>query len=80
MRERVEAYLNRAGFFTHKAGLIGYAATTLTDDTGYFELPLIVDLDVTINVPIIGFSTRGFVPNRASVELTHQALLSTRPT
>lgn len=74
--ERVEAYLNRAGYFTHKAGLVGYAATSLTDETGYFELPLVVGLDVTINVPIIGFSTRGIVPNVSSVNLTSQALLS----
>lgn len=74
--ERVEAYLNRAGYFTHKAGLIGYAATALTDETGYFELPLVVGLDVTINVPVIGFSTRGIVPNVSSVNLTSQSLLS----
>lgn len=77
--EKVEAYLNRAGFFVHKAGLIGYASTTLTDQTGYFELPLITGLDVTINVPIIGFTQRGFVPNVAQVELTTQALLSYQP-
>lgn len=77
--QKVEAYLNRAGFFTHKAGLIGYAATALTDETGYFELPLIVGLDVTINVPIIGFTQRGFVPNLTSVELTSQTLLSYQP-
>jgi len=77
--QKVEAYLNRAGFFTHKAGLIGYAATALTDETGYFELPLVVGLDVTVNVPIVGFSTRGFVPNLGEVELTSQALLSYQP-
>lgn len=77
--QKVEAYLNRAGFFTHKAGLIGYAATTLTDDTGYFELPLVVGLDVTINIPIVGFTTRGFVPNLDSTKLTTQTLLSYSP-
>lgn len=77
--QKVEAFLNRAGFFTHKAGLIGYASTVLTDDTGYFELPLIRGLDVTVNVPVVGFSTRGFVPNLPSVELTTQALLSYQP-
>lgn len=77
--QKVEAFLNRAGYFTHKAGLIGYAATVLTDDTGYFELPLIVGLDVTITVPVVGFTTRGFVPNTTSVELTTQALLSYQP-
>lgn len=77
--QKIEAYLNRAGYFTHKAGLIGYAATALTDETGYFELPLMVGLDVTITVPIIGFTSRGFVPNTPSVELTTQALLSYQP-
>lgn len=77
--QKIEAYLNRAGFFTHKAGLIGYASTTVTDDSGYFELPLVVGLDVTINVPIVGFTTRGFVPNLPSVELTTQTLLSYQP-
>lgn len=77
--QKIEAYLNRAGFFTHKAGLIGYAATALTDETGYFELPLVVGLDVTVNVPIVGFSTRGFVPNVSEVELSTQSLLSYQP-
>lgn len=77
--QKVEAFLNRSGFFTHKAGLIGYASTTLTDGTGYFELPLVVGLDVTINVPIIGFTTRGVVPNAVSVELSSQCLLSFYP-
>ena len=73
--EKVEVYLNRAGYFTHKAGLVGYAATTLTDDSGYWEIPIIVGLDVTINVPIIGFSQSGFVPALSSVELTPETLL-----
>lgn len=77
--QKVEAYLNRAGFFTHKAGLIGYAATVLTNETGYFELPLIKGLDVTINVPIIGFTQRGFVPSVTSVELSTSTLLSYQP-
>lgn len=77
--QKVEAYLNRAGYFSHKAGLIGYAATTLTDESGYFALPLIRGIDVTINVPVTGFSTRGYVPNSTSVELTSQALLSYQP-
>jgi len=77
--EKVEAYLNRAGYFTHKAGLIGYAATVLTDEAGYFEIPLVQGLDVTINVPIIGFTQRGFVPRINSVELTTETLLSHEP-
>jgi hypothetical protein len=77
--QKVEAFLNRSGFFTHKAGLVGTAANTITDDTGYFEMPLLRGLDVTITVPIIGFSVRGFVPNTTSVELTSNALLSAYP-
>lgn len=77
--QKVEAYLNRAGYFTHKAGLIGYAATVLTDESGYFEIPLIQKLDVTINVPVIGFTQRGFVPTLSSVELSTETLLSYLP-
>jgi len=75
----VKADLNRAGYFVSKSGIIGEAASTLTDETGYFELPLVTGLDVTINIPIIGFSVKGYVPSVASVELTSQALLSYVP-
>lgn len=77
--QKVEAYLNRAGYFTHKAGLVGYAATVLTDEAGYFEIPLVQGLDVTINVPIIGFTQRGFVPRVNSIELTTSTLLNYEP-
>lgn len=77
--QKVEAYLNRAGYFTHKSGLVGYAASAITDDTGYFELPLMVGLDVTISIPVIGFTTRGIVPSTASVVLSSHALLSAQP-
>jgi hypothetical protein len=77
--QKIEVYLNRAGYFTHKAGLVGYAATALSDETGYWEIPIIVGLDVTINVPIIGFSQSGFVPPASSVELTPETLLKYRP-
>lgn len=77
--QKVEAYLNRAGYFVHKAGLIGYAATALTDESGYFSIPLIRGIDVTISVPVTGFSTRGYVPNATSVELTSHTLLSYLP-
>lgn len=73
--QKVEVFLNRAGYFTHKAGLIGYAATTISDESGYWELPIIVGLDVTINVPIVGFSQSGFVPPLVSVELSPETLL-----
>lgn len=73
--QKIEVYLNRAGYFTHKAGLVGYAATALSDESGYWEIPIIVGLDVTINVPIVGFSQSGFVPPLSSVELTPETLL-----
>lgn len=73
--QKVEVYLNRAGYFTHKAGLVGYAATAISDESGYWELPIIVGLDVTINVPIVGFSQSGFVPPISSVELSPETLL-----
>lgn len=76
--QKIEVYLNRAGYFTHKAGLVGYAATTLSDESGYWEIPIIVGLDVTINVPIVGFSQSGFVPPLSSVELTPETLLKYR--
>lgn len=77
--QKVDVYLNRAGYFTHKAGLVGYAATALSDESGYWEIPVIIGLDVTINVPIIGFSQSGFVPPLSSVELTPETLLKYRP-
>lgn len=73
--QKVEVYLNRAGYFTHKSGLVGYAATALTDESGYWEIPIIIGLDVTINIPVIGFSQSGFVPALTSVELTPETLL-----
>jgi len=77
--QKIDVYLNRAGYFTHKAGLVGYAATALSDESGYWEIPIIVGLDVTINVPIVGFSQSGFVPPLSSVELTPETLLKYRP-
>jgi hypothetical protein len=77
--QKIDIYLNRAGYFTHKAGLVGYAATAISDESGYWEIPVIVGLDVTISVPIIGFSQSGFVPPLTSVELTPETLLKYRP-
>lgn len=73
--QKVEVYLNRAGYFTHKAGLVGYAATALTDESGYWEIPIIAGLDITLSIPIIGFTQSGFVPTLSSVELTPETLL-----
>jgi len=77
--QKVESFLNRGGFFPHRAGLVGNAVHTITDHAGYFELPLIIGLDVTISIPVIGYTSRGFVPNVPSVELTSQSLLTHYP-
>lgn len=74
--QEVKAVLNRAGYFTYNSGSIGQAAAAVTDEVGYFELPLVIGSDVTITIPIIGFTQRGFVPNSSATELTPQALLS----
>lgn len=72
----VEAFLNRAGFYTHESGTIGAAARTITDSAGYFSLLLVQGLDVTISVPAINYTFRGYVPNESRVELTTSALLT----
>ena len=77
--EKVEVYLNRAGYFTHKSGLVGYATTVLTNESGYFEVPVIQGLNITLNVPVIGFTQRGYVPTISSVELTTDTLLTYSP-
>lgn len=77
--QKVEVYLNRAGYFTHKAGLVGYAVSALTNESGYWQIPVIVGLDITISVPVIGFTQSGFVPSLASVELTSETLLKYKP-
>lgn len=74
--QRVEAVLNRGGYFPHKSGLIGEASSTITDDSGYFELALVPGLDIVISIPSVGFSQRGIVPPVSSIELSSNALLA----
>lgn len=77
--QKVEVYLNKAGYFTHKSGLVGYASTALTNEVGYWEIPIINGLDITLNIPVIGFTQSGYVPNLPSVELTSETLLKYKP-
>lgn len=76
--QKVDIYLNKSGYFVHKAGLIGYAASAISDESGYWEIPVIIGLDVTVSIPVIGFSQSGFVPALTSVELTPETLLKFR--
>lgn len=73
--QRVDAFLQRTGFFTDKSGLVGFSSSTLTDSAGYFELPLVQGTDVRISIPAIGFVTAGKVPFTEHTELSHTCLL-----
>jgi len=70
----VEAMLNR-GYFPHKSGTANTRLSTITDESGYFELALMPGLDVTISIPAIGYVQRGVVPNTGSVEFNSDTLL-----
>ena len=71
---RVEAYLNSNGYFVNATGLVGTSSTALTDSSGYFELPLIMGMDVTITIPALGFFSKGKVPHLDSVKLDTRTL------
>jgi hypothetical protein len=77
--QKVEVYLNKAGYFTHKAGVVGYASSTITNESGYWELPVMIGIDITISIPVVGFIQSGYVPPVASVELNSETLLRYRP-
>jgi hypothetical protein len=77
--QKVEVYLNKSGYFTHKAGIVGYASSTLTNESGYWELPVMIGIDITISIPVVGFIQSGYVPPVASVELNSETLLRYRP-
>lgn len=77
---KVEALLNKSGYFIDKHPLLGPVAGTYTNEIGYFELPLIQGISVTINIPSSNFTTSGFVPNVPSLELSPYCLLKTTTT
>lgn len=72
---KVEAFLNNNGYFVGASGLVGSAVTAISDEAGYFELPLIMGLDVTISIPALGFTSKGKVPSVSSTELSFRTLL-----
>lgn len=72
---RVEASLNRNGYFIDKVAIMGPVASAVTDDRGYFEMPLIQGINVTITVSSLAFSTTGYVPTSPSVKLSGYCLL-----
>lgn len=71
----VETYLNRSGYFVDKFPIIGKTASALTDDRGYFQLPIMQGLNVTVTIPATGFTTTGYVPKYSSLELTGYCLV-----
>jgi len=72
---RVEVAVNRDAYFVNTYSNVGPSTFTVTDASGYFELPLVKGLQVTINLPAIGFVTNGYVPNLEAVELSHNCLV-----
>lgn len=72
---RVDANLNRSGYYIDKHPVISPASSAITDERGYFELPLIQGINVTISIPSTGFTTGGFVPKQQSLELSGYCLL-----
>jgi hypothetical protein len=72
---RVDAALNKSGYFIDKHPIISPATSSLTDSRGYFELPLIHGINVTVSIPATGFTTRGYVPKTGTLELTGYCLV-----
>ena len=72
---KVEAVLNKNGYFIDKMPILGPVAIAVTDDRGYFELPLIQGINVTISIPALSFTTSGYVPKASSVLLSGYCLL-----
>lgn len=73
---KVEVFLNKTGYFIDKVPLMGPSITSLSNETGYFELDLLQGMDVTISVPAIALTTRGYVPLTTSLELSPYCLLA----
>lgn len=72
---KIEVALNKNGYFIDKVPIMGSVTTAVSDERGYFELPLIQGINVTITVPALGFSTSGYVPKTSSVVLSTYCLL-----
>lgn len=72
---KIDAALNKSGYYIDKHPIISPAITTVTDERGYFELPLIQGINVTISIPATGFTTRGYVPKQSNLELSGYCLV-----
>lgn len=73
---RVDASLNKSGYYIDKHPIIGPAVSVVTDERGYFELALMQGINVTISIASTGFNTRGYVPKKPAVELSGYCLLT----
>lgn len=71
---KVEVSHNRDAYFTNTYANVGPRTYAATDEAGYFEIPLIKGIQVTINVASIGFATTGYVPDKDAVELSKNCL------
>jgi uncharacterized secreted protein with C-terminal beta-propeller domain len=74
----VKVSLNKAGYFIDKNPIVGPELSTVSDESGYFELAVIQGVNVTITIPAIGFVTSGYVPLISVVELSPYSLLRER--
>lgn len=73
---RVDATLNRNGYFIDKTPLLAPTSYAITDDSGYFEMPLMQGINVTITIAALGFVTKGYVPLLSNVKLSAYCLSS----
>jgi hypothetical protein len=77
--QKIEAYINRNGFYTFEEGTVGGARTAVTDENGYFELPLTQGMYITLVIPAIGYRFTGYVPPVDRRELDNATLLTYKP-
>jgi hypothetical protein len=73
---RVDAFINRGGYFVDKHPIVGPETSAITDGLGYFEMPLLQGISVTVTISELGFKSSGFVPKISSLELTPYCFLS----
>lgn len=74
---RVDAFINRGGYFVDKHPIVGPETSAITNSVGYFELPLMQGISVTVTISELGFKSSGFVPIVSSLELTPYCFLTT---
>lgn len=71
---RIEVSANKNPYFIRTYANIGPSTYTVSDEAGYFQIPLIKGIEVTVSIPATGFSVVGYVPNKDSVELKPNCL------